>query len=247
MKKIILSTLLASTLAVSVNADFLGAEAGYALWQSGLTGNIQNGTDTVDFEKDLGFTSSADNSFIWAYVDHPFPFLPNLKIQKTNYSDSATGTLNRNFSFAKTDLVISENATSEFTLDQTDVILYWRLLDNWVNLDIGFGLKNLNGNMKIDTTRKHIDEDFSVAIPLGYAKARFDLPFSGISVETDISTISYNGNKFSDIKTAVVYETFYGLGATAGYRAESVTLDDINDITVDIEVSGMYVGVFYHF
>ena len=84
MKKIILSTVCASLLTITANADFLGAEAGYALWTPALTGTIKNGSDLVDMEKDLGFGDKENNSFVWAYLDHPLPLIPNVKIQQTN-------------------------------------------------------------------------------------------------------------------------------------------------------------------
>jgi outer membrane protein len=236
-----------SLLTINANADFLGAEVGYALWTPAITGTIQNGSDSVDMEKDLGFGENENNSFIWAYLDHPLPLIPNIKIQQTNYTDKSKGTLSKNLIYANKAFAISEKITSEFTLNQTDMILYWRLLDNWVNLDVGLEVKSIEGNIKIDTTTKHVDEDFSITLPLAYAKARFDLPFSGFSVEADIATVSYSGNSFTDTKAAVVYETAIGLGAIAGYRNETLKLDDIDNNDVDIVISGMFAGVFYHF
>jgi len=247
MKKIILGAVCASLLTVNANADFLGAEAGYALWIPAITGSVQNGSDSVDMEKDLGFGENENNSFMWVYLDHPLPLIPNIKIQQTNYTDKAKGTLSKNLIYANKAFGVSEKTTSEFTLNQTDMILYWRLLDNWVNLDIGFGAKSIKGNIKIDTLTKHIDEDLSVNLPLAYAKARFDLPFSGFSVEADIATASFDGNSFTDIKAAVVYQTSIGLGALAGYRNETLKLDDIDNNDADITITGMFAGVFYHF
>jgi outer membrane protein len=247
MKKIILGAVCASLLTINADADFLGVEAGYALWNPAVTGTIQNGSDLVDVEKDLGFGEKETNSFMWAYLDHPLPLIPNIKIQQTKYSDKSSGTLSKNFTFAKKDFVISEATTSELTLNQTDIILYWRLLDNWVNLDVGIETKGIKGNIKIDSQTKHIDEDFSLVVPLAYAKVRFDLPFTGLSVEADIATVSYSGNSFTDTKAAIVYETSIGLGALAGYRNETLKLDDIDDTDADITISGMYAGVFFHF
>jgi outer membrane protein len=247
MKKIILSTVCVSLLTITANADFLGAEAGYASWTPAVTGTIQNGTDSVDMEKDLGFGDKENNSFVWAYLDHPLPLIPNIKIQQTNYTDKSKGELSKNLTFANTAFAVSEKTTNEFTLNQTDIILYWRLLDNWVNFDIGVEAKSIEGNIKINTLTKHVDEDFSITLPLAYAKARFDLPFSGFSVEADMATVSYSGNSLTDTKAAVVYESSIGLGAIAGYRNETLKLDDIDNNDVNIVISGVFAGMFYHF
>jgi len=241
--KIILSTLLLGSLS-AVSADMLGAEAGYAMWKPSLSGTIEGGTSgNINMEDDLGFSSST-NSFFWAYVDHPVPLLPNIKIQQTNYTTDASE--NKSISFLGT--AYNVGSKTDFTLDQTDIIAYWRLLDNWVNFDLGINIKNVKGNIKMTSVGiTPTDKDFNIAVPMIYAKARFDLPFSGLSVEADMSKVSYSGNSLSDMKAAIVYESSLGLGATLGLRNESLVLDDIDDINADIEISGMYAGLFYHF
>ena len=247
MKRLLLSATVALTLATAVNADFIGAEVGYAAWGTKLTGDIQKGVGSLDFENDLGYGSRNTNGFMWAYIDHPLPFLPNLKIQKTNFSDSASGTITANITFDGKNYSASDSVTSSITLDQIDVIPYWRILDNWVNLDIGLNIKLIDGQIQVDSSTEHANEDFSVILPMLYTKARFDLPFSGLSVEADISYVGYSGNKFSDIKAGIVYETSYGLGATLGYRQQNITLDDIDNIYGELNIKGPYAGLFYHF
>jgi outer membrane protein len=247
MKKILLGVATAFFLNTSVSADMLGAEAGYVVWNPTLTGSIKKGGDSLDFEKDLGYGSTEANSFMWAYVDHPIPLLPNIKLQKTNYTDSAEGIVTKNLTFAGESFVIADKVKSELTLNQLDTIAYWRILDNWVNFDIGLNIKTIDGQIKLDTTTKHVNESFDIAVPMLYTKARFDLPFSGLSVEADMSYVSYVGNKFSDMKAGVVYETTFGLGATAGLRKLNLTLDDVDGIYGDINIEGMYAGLFFHF
>lgn len=247
IKKTLLTLSLLAGLSTNLNADFIGAEAGVAMWIPTLTGDIKKGDTTVDFEDDLGFGSKATNSFFWVYVDHPVPLLPNIKIQRTNYSDDANGKFSKTINFAGINLgAINTNAKTTFTLNQTDLIAYWRILDNWVNLDIGFNLKNIDGNIKIDSTLD-TDEDFSATVPMLYAKARFDLPFSGLSIEADLSTISFDGNKITDFKAGLSYDIISGLGAVAGIKTQNIILDDVKDIDADIKISGMYAGLYYHF
>jgi outer membrane protein len=248
MKKIILSSVCASLLAISAQADFLGAEAGVATWSSSLSGDMSSTGDlSIDVEKDLGYGSKATNSFFWAYLDHPVPLLPNIKIQHTNYTDSASNIISRDVTFDGKVYNLSSNVSSEITLDQTDLIAYWRILDNWVNLDLGINIKTIDGNIKLASATENTDKDFKATIPMLYAKGRFDLPFTGLSAEADLSYISYSGNKFTDFKAGVVYETSFGLGATAGVRTENIVIDDIDDINADLTISGGYLGVFYHF
>ncbi len=251
INKILKSTIILSMLSTTVaNADFLGLEVGYAAWSSKLTGNIQKGDDAIDFEDDLGYGSSKTNAFMWAYFDHPIPLIPNVKIQQTNYNDSAIGKIRYPMTFAGYSIgTINESVSSEFTFNQTDIIPYWRILDNWINFDIGLNIKTINGNIKIDTaiTNQHIDESFKVTLPMLYAKAKLDLPFSGLSFEADCSYVSYSGNKIVDLKGGIVYETSSGLGAIAGIKKQSFVFDDIDDTDGDINIEGIYLGIYFHF
>jgi outer membrane protein len=248
MKKILISSVIAISLATVSQADFLGAEVGYSTWMPSLSGSIK-GSDAndvdINLEDTLGFGSTQTTNQFWASFDHPVPFVPNIKLFHTSYSDSASKTTTATFDGKN----YSGTVNTELTLDQTDVIAYYRLLDNWVNFDLGINFKILDGNVKMSATVGVTDtnKDFEAVIPMLYAKARFDMPFTGLSVEADANYIGYNGSKFTDMKAGVVYETSYGLGATLGYRAENITIDDIGDTNTDIDIKGIYAGVFYHF
>lgn len=246
-KKLLFTCLATTLLSTASQADFLGAEVGYAAWAPELTGDVRKGTGTLDFENDLGYGSKETNGFFYASFDHPIPLLPNIKIQKTNYSDAASGTVTGSLTFANKTFSASEKVTSSVTLDQIDLIPYWRILDNWVNFDIGLNFKSIEGNIEVNSATQNANEDFSVIIPMLYTKARFDMPFTGLSVETDLSYIGYAGNKIYDFKAGIVYETEIGLGATAGYRKENITLDDVDEVYSNINIQGIYAGIFYHF
>jgi outer membrane protein len=247
MKKIVLSSAVALMMTTSLSADFLGAEAGVAFWNTKVDGNIKKGGDSIDLQKDLGYGNSQANNFFYASFDHPIPLLPNIKVQQTNFSDDGKGNVNKSLTFAGQTFNANLPTSSSLTLKQTDIIPYWRILDNWVNFDIGVNIRNIAGNVKIDSAAVHTNEDFSVILPMAYAKARFDLPFSGLSVEADGSYIGFAGSSVTDIKGGVVYETPFGLGATLGYRKQNMTLDDIDSTYGDINAKGIYGGVFFHF
>jgi len=247
MKKLILSSVVALSLATSSNADFLGAEAGVASWMPSLSGTIKGSGAAdmdIDFQRDLGYEDHEANVFFWAYFDHPIPLIPNIKVQQTNYNVSSTKATTVRFNNNS----YTGNVDSELTLNQLDIIPYWRILDNWINLDLGFNLKTIDGNIKLKSPgASDTNQDFSITIPMAYAKARFDMPFTGLSVEADMSYLGYGSNSFTDMKAGIVYQTSFGLGATAGLRKENLTLDDIDSTYANIDINGVYLGVFYHF
>jgi outer membrane protein len=235
-------------------ADTIGGEIGYASWGTKLSGTIKKNGDTIDLEKDLGYGHSTTNYFIWGYIDHPLPLLPNLKIQKTSWNDSSRGTVTKSINFANQTFTYNTIVDSKIKLDQIDIIPYWRLLDNWINFDLGINLKVIDGNVYIVDTANpahYADENFNAVVPMGYAKVRFDMPFTGLSIESDVNYISYNGSSFSDIKAGITYQQniapLIDIGATIGYRKENITLDDVDGLYSDIDIKGVYFGAFIHF
>ncbi|MDD2887199.1 MAG: TIGR04219 family outer membrane beta-barrel protein [Aliarcobacter sp.] len=243
MKKNILLSLIAS-LAINANADTLGLEVGAAYWNAQTSGNVEYKGSSIDLEKDLGY-EDLNTNFIWASFEHPIPLIPNLKIQHTQIDDSSSKSANVTFD----NKVYSGTVSSSIKLNQTDFILYYELLDNWVNLDLGINGKYFDGSIDISDSLSTTSstKDLTYVVPMAYAKVKFDLPFSGLSVESDLSYISYSGSKSYDFKGGLNYLTSFGLGATAGYRTEKIQLDDVSNVYSDIEISGAYAGLYYHF
>lgn len=243
MKKNIVLLSLCATFALSASADTVGFEVGAAYWGAKTSGDFSYKGDTIDLEKDLGYGDKNTN-FIWASFEHPVPIIPNLKIQHTSFDESQSTNTNKVFDGKTYSGVVNSN----IKLNQTDFILYYELLDNWVNLDFGINAKYLNASFSMDSaTQSASTKDLNYVVPMLYAKVKFELPLSGLSVESDISYISYDSSAFYDIKGGVSYETTFGLGATAGYRAEKLKIDDISDFNSDIGIKGFYAGLFYHF
>lgn len=244
MKKNLVLLSLCATFALSANADTFGLEAGAAAWNANTSGNFSYKGDNIDLSKDLGF-DDLNTNFIWASFEHPIPLIPNIKIQHTKIEDSSSKISNITFNNTS----YSGNVTSNLQLNQTDFIIYYELLDNWINLDLGINGKYIDGsfNVRDNTSTSSSKKDLNYVIPMFYAKARFDLPFSGLSLETDLSYVTYEDSEIYDLKGGLIYETSFGLGGTLGYRAEKLQLDDISDVYSNIEIKGAYVGLFYHF
>ncbi|MFA9239358.1 MAG: TIGR04219 family outer membrane beta-barrel protein [Candidatus Paceibacteria bacterium] len=242
MKKNIVLLSLSAILALGASADTFGLEMGAAAWASKTSGNIEYKGDSIDLEKDLGY-EDLNTNFIWASFEHPIPLIPNIKIQHTKIEDTASKISNVTFDNKR----FSGNVSSSLQLNQTDFIAYYELLDNWVNLDVGINGKFIDASVSVKDSVQTANKNLEYIIPMVYSKARFDLPFSGLSAETDLSYISYEDSEFYDFKGGLLYETSFGLGATAGYRMEKLQLDDISDVNSNIEIKGAYAGLFYHF
>ena len=245
MRKNLVLLSFSAVFALNMSSDTLGFEAGAAVWGAKTSGTFEYKGDSIDLAKDLGY-GDLNTNFIWASFEHSLPFIPNIKIQHTKIEDSSSKTSSITFD----NIIYSGTISSSLQLNQTDFILYYGLLDNWVNLDFGINGKYIDGSVSASDnsgTTSASTKDLSYVIPMVYAKAKFDLPLSGLSVETDVSYITYADSDFYDVKGGILYETSFGLGGTVGYRAEKIKLDDVSDAYSDIEIKGAYAGLYYHF
>ncbi len=233
-----LSLLAALALGISsfnASADALGFFVGGGAWNHSASGTLgTTGDDILDVESDLKMGSKQD-IYAWAAFEHFVPLIPNIRIETATlgHSGSANG-VDFNGSNLTGDVSVS--------LDNTDAILYYRLLDNWVNFDFGINLRTLDGEFTIATETLTVSE----TIPMLYLSAQFDLPFSGFSVGGDINTISYDGTELQDIRLRAMYEMGI-FGFEGGLKTTTVKLVDIDNVTADLEFSGLFLGAFLHF
>ncbi len=242
LKKTSLSCFLIFSALSVVKADVIGFEAGVNYWDYSISGDIESalvgsGNARVDLEDDNNLT-------FFAALEHPVPFLPNIKLQQNNLD--AVGLVRVNdvgFAPGQSNLL---NATID--LSHTDLILYYEVLDNWVNLDVGISGKYFNGNNRLmldAQTSQRIEFDDWVA--LAYAKAQFDLPFTGLSAAATLEALSLNDNDVTDLDLALKYTTKPGLGASVGYRVLDVDLEAGNNFRSDLKADGFYLGVHLDF
>ena len=251
MKRIGLLLVFALLLPLQGNADTLGVWIGANYWDYDMSGTARYKSkfrsDDVDVNDDLGFDS---DTLVFGYIvfEHPLPFLPNIKISKTNIDTDASSTLTREFTFGDKTFTANENVSSQLKLDQTDVILYYRILDNVVNLDLGINGKYLDMDARITGEVSGTESaELSSWVPLVYAGVGVDLPLTGLGVNVEASYVGYQDSKFFDFSARVTYDTPWFLGVEAGYRKLKFDLDDFDDITADVEFKGPYLGAYLHF
>ncbi len=240
MRKVILATggalLMSSSVAM---ADVVGFGASVSYWDSDLSGEAANKSDVVDLENDLNLDSDS-NANLTAYVEHPVPVLPNVRLNYTQIELDGRGELSTSFD----GIPVSADVSSEFELTQFDVTLYYEVLDNWANVDLGLTGRNLDGELIVrdQTGTGQVSEtEISGVIPMGYVAGRFDLPFTGLSVGGDLNIISYSGDSISDINGYVQYEVAL-LQLKAGYRQFSIDYEDSDD-RLDVDIDGPFASV----
>lgn len=241
--KIVLLSLVIST---SSFADtILGFYAGANYWNYDMSGSINSSNNQLN-HVDIGFTNDNSNIF-YAALEHPIPFLPNIKLQHNTIRTEGVININ-NANNVDGFLGQSFNVNSDLDFSHTDLILYYEILDNWLNLDLGFSFKNFDGYTYFYAGAILDDRsEFDDWIPMLYAKGKFDLPFTGFSASATVEALSFESNKVTDIAVAIGYESGNGLGAEAGYRNLTVDLNTLRNFDSDITMDGFYLGLNFHF
>jgi outer membrane protein len=227
-------------------ADTLGVFVGAGRWDTNYSGSISKGADQIDIESDLGLSGEGQNYYFAAF-EHPVPLVPNIKIKRQDLRVNAVSTLTRSVTYGGTTFNASDTVTTDLDLGHYDYILYYEVLDNWVSLDIGVDVKHFDGDVDLHTTTDRVNDDLDDMIPLLYARAQFEIPATGFSVDIEGSGISYGGNSFTDIRAALSYESDLGFFASLGYRSLDVSADNVGNLVADVTIDGAFLEAGFHF
>jgi len=221
------------------NADVVGLGASVNYWDSELSGDAGTNGDVVDLENTLNLDSDT-NANASVYFEHPVPVLPNVKLNYTLIEQSGRGELGlSDFDNVPAGVPVQ----SELDLEQLDLTLYYEILDNWVNLDLGLTARDVDGELTVRESAANgavSQTDIDGVIPMGYLAARFDLPFSGVSVGGEGNFVSYDGDSINDYSLYGQYE-FAMLQVRAGYRQLAIDYEDDDD-RLDVDIDGPFIS-----
>lgn len=231
------------------HADTLGFRVGAYNWMQNYDGEIQSsgsGLDEIDVTDDLGFDEESGNT-IYAVLEHPFPLIPNVKVQKTDLQITETNNPGNNFLFDGDSYLSTDKITSTSDLSHTDVTAYYEILDNWISIDLGLTARRFTDGFELATDDgKRSSLNIDSTIPLLYVGAKVELPLTGLYVNAELNGIGYGNTSLTDYKISLGYETDLGLGIEAGVRNFELDYDD-GDEEANLSIDGAFIGIFYHF
>lgn len=242
LKKLALFTLL--TLG-QLHADMIGGEVSLGFFNHDPSGSASYRSRDASLEDTFGFTEEQD-IFLKAYLEHPFPLLPNIKLGYTTLSHDGSSVV-EDFSWGDIEN-INGNIDSSLSLDMTDVTLYYEVLDNWVEVDAGLTLRYFSGDMGVSAVGEYDSADFSIWAPLLYGKARFNMPVTDLSFQLEANAISYWDMTAYDYELSARYTLLMGIGLEAGYKSFHIDSDDLVDgFHADMVFSGPYAAAIWDF
>lgn len=251
MKKLLLGAAVALLPLTTMAATVIGFQAGAGSWKHDPSGNfaasVADTNNRADLKNDLNLAEKSEG-YSYFVIEHPVPLIPNLKYVNTKLSSSGSGTITTDFTFNNQNYSANNAITSSFTLDQTDIILYYEILDNdLVSFDLGLNAKKIDGQASAISTADGSNESvtFSGTVPMLYAAAEIGLP-AGFALAGEISTLSIGDNEISDVSAKVTYTTDFNLGLEAGVRTMSVKVD-VDNVVASMDFEGVFFGAFFKF
>ncbi len=254
MKKQYIKGLLLLLSATSLQADIIGGEISLGMFGHAPSGTASYlHTASVDLEKDLYWDTEQD-IMLKAYIEHPVPLVPNVKAAYSTLSHKGQGQV---YEFSWGDIIdISGDIDNTFDLKMYDLTLYYELLDNMVEADVGLTLRYLDGNINVTVTpfsmapihATYEAVDFSAAAPMLYGKVRANIPATDISLQAEGNVVSYDDTTFFDYEISARYTFAFGLGLEAGYRFVHLDSSDLEDgLDIDVDFKGAFASLVWDF
>src|SRR5690554_6059123 len=242
MKKLALVSAILIAAPLSANANLLftvGAKA--SIWDAKPTGQID---DNASVESDGLNFKSENGRQLSVFFEHPVPFIPNVKLKRTDLDMDGSGELTKEITFAQENFTVNEQISSNIDISHTDATLYWGLPLPLPYIDIDFGLtaRMFDGDASVNA--KSVDLD--ITLPMAYGAVKVGSPF-GIYATADLNWIGFGDNKMTDLSAAVGYELpipIVDVGVEVGYRGINLQTDrkDV-EVAADLDTKGMFYGV----
>ncbi len=244
-RKVSSLAILLTAISGAASADFVGLNIGAAQWMPDISGSFSStGANSVDLNSDLGYSDQTSTSLSVSF-EHPIPLIPNVKYTGYDLSSKSKSTLSSPITFDGNSY--SADISSTLDLSHNDIVLYYELLDNWINIDIGLDFKKFDGKVSISDSSTTSSITVDETIPSLYLAARVDLPFTGLYVSANIQQLSIGDNSVEDTTLLIGYETSIGLGIEGGFKTFTLELNDASDLNTNLKYDGLFLNGYFHF
>lgn len=232
----------------AAQADTLfGVYAGAGTWEQESSGEVVSALSRVDVEEDLAIDDDR-SAVLYVALEHGVPLVPNVRAQRFGIDVDGSNVLSRTIEFNGHLFSVSDAVNTAVDFTQTDAVFYYEALDKVLSLDFGLAVSLLEGSIAVTGLSEASEAEFKEVLPMLFARTRADLPFTGLWVGAEALGISYQDSSLLEYNAQIGWESAFGLGFEAGYRAVDLEVQAFDDVDrADIEVRGPYAAVNYHF
>ena len=180
MNKWLMMCLPGALLAPAAGADIIGVYAGAGYWQTSFSGEV--GEDGALASVDELNLRKVGSNMIWAHIEHPLPVLPNLRLMHSQIDTQARSTTASRIRLGGIDIDAELQVLTQMDISHTDATLYYELLDNWLNLDLGITARYLDGYVDIQSEfTAPARSEIKGVLPMLYLNAQFAVPFANLT------------------------------------------------------------------
>lgn len=219
------------------SADVLGLEVAGGYWQPDVDGDAVAG---VDVDEELGI-EDIGSAYIYAQFEHPIPLIPNIRVARTHIDKEGTGRLNTNFTFEGQNFVAGQVTRNKVDLSHTDITAYYEIIDTGGDLDVGLTARWFRGEVDING----FIEEAEIVLPMAYARAKADLPFTGFYVAGRVNAASYSGDSITDAEVNLGWTRkdfiLPEFSAELGYRSFDIDVEE--SVFIDLDLSGVFINI----
>ena len=230
----------------SAGAEFVGLDIGANSGVAAQSNTFSNYSSSIDLVDDLDSDSSAQSSMV-LILEHPIAALPNIRYQGYNLDSTETDNGISSINLSGSTLNAAGGGNSAFDLDHEDIVLYYKLLDSKVDLDLGVDLKRFEGQISQTGSSFAVDE----TIPLLYLSARIDLPVTGLylgaNINANVVDLGISDSSAQDSTLMLGYQSDNGLGIEGGIKYFSLELNDAGNYDTEFEYDALYLNGYINF
>lgn len=261
MKKFIL-LLLFSISSLAHAADFRVNE-GFIYWHTSAKGSMSASAEwlgsnnfAIDLDKDT--LKDTSNAFYFVALEHPVPFVPNIRLAYTMLDHRGKGSFQY---FICDPCTINKGRVD---LSHVDISPYYKVVSNrWVSLDLGLTARIFTGSVsgkEIVHNEVNLAQGLSIGsslkstYALAYADLQFHVSDTGLSFGTLLNGGGTNKETAVDIDAYLAYASPIGIGITAGYRyldieikSDAILAGSKVKLQTDVQASGPYLGLYLRF
>lgn len=267
MKKWIAAAAMMAAVPMASSKVLINIDAGAGMNLNSL-GDGSNIADTFLLDKDTaevgkyGLNMDANMGFYgWASIG--LPLLPDVKLKYENMVLSGTNNVNINQTVFGETFNLSGDVESELDLSHLDFALTIGIPLPVVDIDFGINARSFLGGLsatgQVGGQTETVKAPFEVGgtpliVPMGYLHVGGTIPFAGIKLDGEISTLPIGDSNFTDWNVKGTWfaplptNMLVKFGVEAGYRSFNMTIAeetlwiDTSDFASEVKVSGFFLG-----